>query len=269
MTDLATRIDDVRTRLHAAIEGAQDVVTALAAETRIMLQEADHIAEVAVMGAAGTRSIAFVNGIWSPSLHPISGKAMTLLPEMGSDFMIETIAGPIARQMRACEDARRMGIAWRNVREGTPIDHLHVDRFLLDAMGGDAASRRTRTRDIVLAIHPTATGGYDGHGFFSMGQLSVREVEDGTTTLRVLSTRIPIQQDRWCTFDGNMLDLPDDGLPDTVLDAMRGRPLGDLAAVHPLLDGRVVTDVHRMTPTSPRRLGIVLAPDRVRLADVH
>jgi hypothetical protein len=266
MTDLDARTADVRRTVSAALDGAGDGVEAAAGAIRAILEEAGHVAHVLVSGTRGFRSIGLVSGVWSPSLHPASADKFMVQAGMSHDEVLDLVSTPIARQVRACEDARRHGVPWQPVSD-EHVDHLHVDRSLI-AIGVDGVrNMRDHLRQAIVRLHAPASVRYGGSGILSRSGEMVTEVEADDGVVRVLQLATWARRDPWFPFDGETLSMPDMAVPDTVMALMQGRPLRDLAVVHPALDDRIVTSMSRTSSGGPPYILVTLVPDRVRLAD--
>lgn len=266
MTDLEARTADVRRTVAAALDGAGDGVEAAAGAIRAILEEAGHIAHVLVSGTRGFRSIGLVNGVWSPSLHPASADNFAIRAGMCYDEVLDLVSAPIARQVRACEDARRHGVPWQPV-SGEHVDHLHVDRSLLDIGVNGVRNMRDHLREAIVRLHPPSSVRYGGSGILSRSGETVTEVETDDGVVRVLQLTTWARREPWFPFDGETLSMPDMIVPDTVMALMPGRPLRDLATVHPALDDRTVASVVRTNSGSTPYVLVTLVPDYVRLAD--
>lgn len=266
MTDIEVRAADVRRVVGAALADAGDRVEATAGAIRAILEEAGHIAHVLVSGTRGFRSISLVNGVWSPSLHPASADKFLIQAGMSHDEVLDLVSAPIARQVRACEGARRHGVPWQPV-SGEHVDHLHIDRSLLAIGVNGVRNMRDHLREAIVRLHPPASVRYDGSGILSRSGETVTEVETDDGVVRVLQLTTWARRDPWYPFDGETLSMPDMAVPDTVMALMAGRPLRDLATVHPALDDRIVTSMGRTSSGATPYVLVTLAPDRVRLAD--
>lgn len=269
MTDIEVRAADVRRVVGAALADAGDRVEATAGAIRRLLEDAGHVADVLVTGTKGLRSIGLVNGVWSPSLHPATADTFVIREGATDDAILDLLSTPIARQVRACEDARRHGVPWRPVADQCALGHLHVDRTLLAILGGRGMkSMVDQLRAAIVSLHPAASVRYGGSGILSAFGNDVREVEEGNGAMRVLTLSTVARRDPWCHFDGTTLSLSGIDLPDTVLTVMAGRPIGDLIAINEDIDPRIVENASRSTPRGVSQIDFALVPDHVRLADV-
>ena len=219
----------------------------------------------------------------SPSLHRQSWYWSTIISLTGGDDVIaacavDSLKDALALQHERAADGIALGYAHPLVMnegyagmEPVEIGHLGMDRATLAIRlselpsGASAKDEMKRLQDIVRAVHREPTTG---------DKRTIRNPWATITDLygrgRQLNIRtpLPLASGRSASYDGKRLTLPAAALPDTVMTALQGRPLGDLVAVHPLLDGRTI---RRITPTKNKngepRLRITLDSDRILIGD--
>lgn len=219
----------------------------------------------------------------SPSLHRQTWFWTTAVDLFGSDDAVAACA------VAALEDALTLqreraaeGIALGHAHplamneghagmEPVEIRHLGMDRATLAIRlgelpsGASAKDEMKRLQNMVRSVHREPTTG---------DKRTIRNPWATITDLRGrgrqldIRTPLPLASGRSASYDGKRLTLPARPVPDTILIALQGRPLGDLATVHPLLDGRTI---RRITTTKNKngepRLRITLDSDRILIGD--
>lgn len=154
---------------------------------------------------------------------------------------------------------------------GTDVQHLHVDRALVEMCRNTSRIAWDRATHAVSTICTAVSALYDGgpRVATSSGFLEETPRADGGLALRTVGFPVLLHHDgsinppvgvQKPSFDGAELVLPDAQLPDTVLSAIVGRPLGDLVRVHEEIDERIVTAATRGADGVAR---LALDPDLV------
>lgn len=217
---------------------------------------------------------------WSPSLHEIRisgnvGCVMTGDEDAAAGILIRRFAPLIAAQnARAAEGMflfGRLDPLQAQTIFSTDAQHLHVDRALVEMCRDTGRIAWDRVTRAVSTICTAVSALYDGGSRVATSSGSLEEAPraDGRPALRTVGFPVHIRHEgsidppagvQKPSFDGAELGLPDAQLPDTVLAAIVGRPLGDLVQVHEEIDERIVRAAAR-DPDGAVRLA--LDPDLV------
>lgn len=220
---------------------------------------------------------------WSPSLHEITmdwpiGIHAAASPADQMAAALAQIERLLAEQRRRSETALAMGIAFPleiSSMHPTDIGHLHADASLIAVLIGSRTSDAARAYDAAPALSPIAhlvqrlhyeSGSYRGGGTMHREECGVLE-RPGIHVVEFDATIHHPTEHRTsgiATIAGSSIRLDDVTLPQTLVDALPGRPLGDLAHLGPLLDNRRIKSVRQ------RALGVTatLHPIHVRLGDI-
>ena len=218
---------------------------------------------------------------WSPTLHRVAMEWRTVLAAEWTGERVadepHAFAAWLERAYGAKADLQRrrascaVGIGepfpLRTGDARTPrFDHLHADRGAL-ALRLDSQSGRLRDAvgTHLKQLHRDV-GGYRGGATLENQGERAHEI-GGHRTIRITANR-----KGEVTMYGEHLQIRrgrDAGaIPDTVVVAMAGRPLRDLATVHPAVDGRIVREAGVAETFGSPTLWFDLAPDPVVLADM-
>jgi hypothetical protein len=214
---------------------------------------------------------------WSPVLHEArvvherqyeltgtDGVAIDLADFLPPSHVLETLAGT---QAARAADAKRLGHRhWLPKRE---IGHISIDHALPAILTHGHATTRMAVHEAVARAHASVHN-YEGGTTLDAGGviLGERMDEDGTW-LRIALPNLKIAgpSKRVATLRGFELDIDCDHLPDTVLAALPGRTVGDVARLHPEIDGRTITKARNRTNKARPGVLLTIAID-VDLLDV-
>lgn len=206
---------------------------------------------------------------WSPTLHRVRCYLHVNCDHRDPDLP-ETLAAAftaaLASQRRRLEAGIALGIVEPlpiliDAADDARTDHLLVDRALpaIATDGGEDAC--SELLEVLYATH----GGDIEHDCGA-----VIEVEGGliseTPHGRVVGFRIDMGETpggNEVSFDGLVLDIFKLTLPHSAMIALVGRPLSDLAVVHPALDHRVIVAIEPDAEQGPTGLRIALELDLV------
>lgn len=136
-----------------------------------------------------------------------------------------------------------------------PLDHLRIDADVLEAW---LASRPAMS--IVRDIRATMMDRLSMDNWHkAIDDLSVEMVDDGPMIVhRAMISRTPE-----CVFDGRTMEIDQD-LPDTILEMVVGRALGELVATgHAGIDDRMINGIE----DTSRGYEIAVTPRPVRIGD--
>lgn len=225
---------------------------------------------------------------WSPTLHKVTMDWQSVMPRdwpltrvaddlPGFVTMVEKLFAPKLEIQRARAGA--------GVRIETPfplqstyehnlrIDHLHADRGAL-VLGLSAKQNPSQHPPMTLLVHPhlkeahySADKYRGGPRLENRGNLAeeIHTVAGGEQkTLRTI--RIQGNLRGGIIMVGSFVTLYDHTLPHSMVGALAGRCLGDVADVHPALNHRRVIEAGRGTAYSRDTLWFDLEPDLVSLA---
>ena len=210
---------------------------------------------------------------WSPSLH-LTAVSLNVSCASEDPAIAMLLLGPaIARQAERAADARRLGLIGQH-GYGATIGHLWTDKSLAEMRAGDP-TLMTVPDHLAQAIPLSHRDGSPHQGGASIASAQGVVMETmwrgerarmaGASTQIMPAGHIPGMRrpdGPATTFDGVMLSIPSGPLPETVLVAMTGRRVGDLARVHPTLDGRTIG----AAMNGSGHVRIVVVPDLVRVA---
>jgi hypothetical protein len=221
---------------------------------------------------------------WSPSLHAVELRR-TLYGMTGMvDEALFNLTPMLSSQRSRAAHAATLGVS--RPMEGDDfdrIDHLWTDRTLVEMRQTDDTllavdgQVRTSLRNIhqIVRQHP-----YMGGPVLAERAGVAAELPKGRhgDVIRFAGGSVDIMPDGFLqdrrrpggplpSFDGLLVSIPSEPMPEIALTAMSGRPLGDLARLHPMLDGRMVD--HARNSDNGKRVLAALVPDLVRLSDIH
>lgn len=240
-----------RYRLPAACDAA--IQSAFGAIPGVRLGDVTLSHPKPVGGKSGTPWLVVDLTGWAPTLHEATMR-LHARPAVGPDdpgHRDETMAllePALARQRSRAAAGLAHGISRPlALRPRTPdamgvprieTRHLHIDASLpaLAVAGGDFDLERT----LEMAIRELLEGDADVDGDACIAHDAHHMTEaDG---VRAVGTQVVIHGEagRSVTFDGRTLEMHGRTVPETMLVAISGRRLGDLAALHPAIDGRIV-----------------------------
>lgn len=208
---------------------------------------------------------------WSPSFHWLSMQWRIPLrghdPESpeGTAIAFDAVRAHVAIQRRRATDALAIGIAAPIIPAGddTPIGHLTADRssLALAALAHGGAARGILAR-AVADIHNAALDEPGGPRLVGKDAFVIDEL--GTQHLGWLTTIEHGGTTPPANMTDDILTLHSQRIPETLIAALAGRRVDTLAAVHPLLDARIIGEAEQLDGNDPIVV-LRLVPDRVRL----
>lgn len=203
---------------------------------------------------------------WSPSLHGVSIQQTreyhddpvnhAAIEEQETD----RIAQMARLQAERAADARRL--ERREPFSRGQIGHLSIDAALPSIVGRDDV--RLWLVEAVRRAYGSTMHHAGGHKFESGGVLIGDQRQDDGTWIRLLAPHLKLRSDdgrRHATLRGFDLDVEADHLPDTMLSALEGRELGNLVRLHPILDGRIISQIRNRTHKSRPGIIVTIALD--------
>ena len=218
----------------------------------------------------------------SPSLHAVAMDWHTVLPdewspermEADTSGMVDHLVRAYGHKLTIQRERAKAGIA---VDEPFPMktlhehmlryDHLHVDRGALALAiakpGMTPVANLSTLRSIVAKevkdLHYNVSK-YRGGATLDNNGGRIDEMADGRRMLRIKA-----HFGGKAMMYGSHLTIHGKTLPEQVVLALAGRPLGEVAEVHPALDGRIVTDAGIGEAFGRQSIWVDLAPDPMPL----
>jgi len=215
------------------------------AEIRSMLEEACRttagMSNPVVMNRETTRplrTVSFEFKGWSPSLHDI--KVQGLAATMATGALVDmkakvalAIGIQRRRSLHAAKLKRKLPYA---TSSNMAVDHLRVDSGLLRIAQGNGTALRPTLRSMMGDLHNFTR--YVGSDRLENDKVAVVDVDANEGPVSIALPRLRISPET--TFDGESIHIAHAGLPETALTALVGRCVGDVASVHPDVDGRTI-----------------------------
>lgn len=189
---------------------------------------------------------------WSPSLHRLS---MSHLQPLGiaSDAVqsvrpvLNDLATVIGRLAARADAAAALGFPKPLDPTGeTEVDHLHMDSSLAELASAPGRSRHGGARGAVRRLHGGRNGACACWSHVSDNDHSIVERIAGPGVIRDVGWRAHDGGlgDGLPSYDGKVLSLKAEPMPDLIMAALPGRRLDDMVRVHPALDHRVIRSIH-------------------------
>jgi hypothetical protein len=225
---------------------------------------------------------------WSPTLHRVTMDWQSVLPR---DWPLTRIAGDLGGfvDLLTRTFASKMAIQRARAAAGvgidTPfplqstyehnlrLDHLHADRGAL-VLGLSAKQNPSQHPPMTLLVHPHLKEAHysvdkyrGGPRLENRGNLAeeIHTVAGGEQeTLRTI--RVQGNLRGGIIMVGSFVTLYDHTLPDSMLGALAGRSVSDVADVHPAINHRRIIEAGRGMAYSRNTLWLDLEPDLVALA---
>lgn len=224
------------------------------------------------VGILATSTIAIVRTAfrgWSPTLHSvrisrekrlpltIGGKAIDLESFLerhgGDDDLVE-------HQRARAASAFSLGATKPlSLKE---ISHIHIDRDMPALRGDGAEKTRKAVHEAVRRTHTEARDYAGGPIMRASGVMLAESLQDDGEWLRVAAVNVKIPAPdggRMAKLTGFNIEVETDHLPETLMNALVGRRVGDMASVHPQLDQRIIRSITNRT--SKVRPGIIVGID--------
>lgn len=211
---------------------------------------------------------------WSPTLHrlPI---LVTGVIEASVASLADEIASVRAfmEPMTTCQKARaaRAGpldvFAPLTPTKPGPVGHLHVDRSLA-LVARDSLAARV---DEAVGVLHSGFSAHPGHGMHAFGNAFAGDLTRGGETISFIGFRMHVGTARPggvpVFFDGVQITLHAE-IPETALQALVGRRVGDLAKLDGAVDDRVIRQIRQ----GASRIGmpeivVTLDPDPVSVRE--
>lgn len=219
---------------------------------------------------------------WSPSLHQTNLKiCLSVKKEMDDDSKLEELLFIIDEILNRQKEYSIQGILlgealpmWvpESIRhiEKTPIDHLYADASALafrlcknQAKGNmDCDSISYEYKQVVREIHQNTDVDYDGSDCFGYAGDYVSTV--GNKCLVTTKTYFTSINQNPYEMEGNEISIPENCLPETVLQRMNGKKLGDFIEISPYVHNRRVERVD----VYDGAINILLEPCLISLSDI-
>jgi hypothetical protein len=187
---------------------------------------------------------------WSPSLHGVTIDLRGGIPHnVTTDLTHEQLVGGVIRQMAdallrqllRARDAAILG-ATTPLPNGE-IDHLLVDSGLAALMNRKGTRVQDHVRHAVGTLHMAHVRHHGGASLQNETSMVAERDDADSPMTRFASTRFAVR-DRHRKLvlfhDAPDLELVQEPLPDTVLAALVGSPVGRIARIDPTLDDRIV-----------------------------
>lgn len=217
----------------------------------------------------------------APTLHQMRIQSEVDLPNASSPrataiALIDTMSPQICYQALRQEDTRRLGLGEFPLYVGSEamhIEHLYIDRSLVEMSRETATNASQRIEYAISAITSQPTSAYRGgprmetkHGFLC----EAPRPDNTRVPMRTVGFRMHYGKNGMeesysttsrATWDGETLRLFDQAIPESALAALPGRSVGDLVRVHEELDDRAIVSA-RMESQGDRDMVVVtLEPD--------
>lgn len=218
---------------------------------------------------------------WSPSLHAVTVERSIYADTGGEDEVLFHLHDLLARQRARAADARALGLIGPLRGNGFEMtNHLWTDRTLVAMREADPTLLPiiAQMSKAIKQIHRSGES-HNGGPFIADVAGVVAETRWGEkgSSVRMVGAAIDIMPEGFLSdrrrprgpspsFDGAVLSIPSEPLPETALIALKGRPVADLARLHPLLDGRVINHVRNSADGA--RVIAALEPDLMRVMDI-
>ena len=229
---------------------------------------------VDVIRNGNTAKISFFG--WSPTLHRIHvGTTVDAVTGATDEFLFR-LHHNMSAQRRRAEEGGRLGFLGP-LTDHAVINHLHTDRSLAEMHRSDPTLPPLfqELTKACAALHRVST--YRGTPAFGTRHGSLWETTDGGETVRLIGSRVrftpdgvrtgpPPGQEIQATFDGIVVEIPTDPLPETMLKTLVGRRVGDLVRLHPEIDERVIRQV--VNSDEKQRVIVGVEPDAVKVSDL-
>lgn len=280
-------ISEMTLRLHAARDDFHDEAVFLLDEAVRRVDGGGHVrlmpADARSVGTPVRPVVAAFNG-WSPTLHAIRlnmSAAVKDRPDrmhMAHD-LVRHFAPMLARQMARADDGMR--IAGRTEPfvathvMAVDIQHLHIDRALVDMTRNTAQVAWDRAGRAVVSTCEAASGLYGGasiHGTSAGIQIEMPRTDPERLAMRVIGFPVHFGRNGLDTgssaattarYDGDTLRILRREVPETALAAAVGQPLGRLVAIHEDLDDRIITSASVRQSADSCDVVVTLEPDLV------
>lgn len=186
---------------------------------------------------------------WSPTLHEtwvqVLGEPFTGVEDEDTaiDRLLLGYQDAFARQRRRCEDAARLGRSTPFPKKD--VDHLWVDEAMAPLARTSGTDLHGSIRDVIGRVHRLENVHRGGalHQLSAFAGAVTGESKKADTMLRYACPSIKMRTAAGRTgvvHSGHMLTIQADRLPQTLLMALVGRPLRDLAEIHPKLNDRTI-----------------------------
>lgn len=209
---------------------------------------------------------------WSQTLHAISIEWSAGVdpgaPETLGTRIVQKLQSHIAVQSRRSREGLEAGTAlpFKPGDGYRRIVHAIADRTAIGCLIAEADhhgwTRAAMVRTRILRPHDELHQGAVDHGggrYLSNDSICVVD-EMGERFLQLHAT-LPLTK---VGLVGEVMTINSPRMPETVLTAATGRRVGDLVAVHPLVDERIVSSA----TNHDGFVSITLVPDRIRISDV-
>lgn len=228
MVEDATRVDEALKAFRSAlteISGLEDVSVEKSAD----------------QGPAATISLTFRG--YSPSLHGTWIRAVEPIQDEegeGIATFVTRFTSVIERQRRRAADAKALG-------HGKPlpknaIGHLQIDTAVPPLALENGTDLVGMVVNLIGTLHRHDRL-HKGGGMMSRAGMAIGEIPRGDEVWRYVAptTRIHVgDHKKAASLHGHQLRVAGATMPDTILNAMVGRTVGDLVRLHPAIDGRIV-----------------------------
>ena len=186
---------------------------------------------------------------WSPTLHEtwvqLLGEPFTGPEDEDAaiDRLLLDYGDGFARQRRRSEDAARLGR--RTPFPKKDIDHLWVDEAMAPLARAGGTDLMGAVRDLIGRVHQLDNIHRGGarHRLNGFADTVTGESEEADTMLRYACPSIKMRTAagrNGIVHTGHIVTIQAGDIPQTLLTALVGRPLRDLAAIHPALDDRII-----------------------------
>ena len=220
--------------------------------------------------ATGTRIRATYAG-WSPSLHSYHFDVEVNSPyRVDDDRLHRDPPASLVRMLGTQRDRLQAGIRLGLHRpletpvtsfSGVETRHLHVDRTLVALY---TALDGRFTSDIAEAIANLHTGDDTVHHVDTMRDDCSWVMETPTHRLCGMLTALRDRTlGRWVTYDGMTLCIGGAQIAETAAAVLVGRPLRDLAEVHPVLDDVAIRSIDTEWEDGHPSLRVEIEPDLI------
>lgn len=198
----------------------------------------------------GEQSVVLSFEGWSPTLHRIridlrSGLPNDVDPSLTHEHLawaaLQGLGPGLAAQSKRAMDAAALGAdAPLPYRE---ISHLHVDNALASLVARAGGDVRNNVRQAIGELHGAVTRSDGGPAMESAVHFAAERPHPEGPATRFVSTRHVVRDARRrpvAYLDAPYLDVVCQPLPDSVLSAIVGAPLGRFAQVDVTVDDRIV-----------------------------
>ena len=210
---------------------------------------------------------------WSPVLHEVRivhERQYELPEDDGATAPLADFIPPpqaleaILRLQRArAVDAAALG--HRTFLPKREISHVNIDKALPHLMQRPPAEMRKAAHEAIARAHSSSHDYSGGCVLKAGGVLLGDDLREDGRWLRValphLKVHVPADRRRVATLRGFELDVEAPHLPDTVIDALPGRRVGDVVELHRTIDDRIITKAANRTHKARPGINLTIAID--------